>query len=346
MFKRLKLFLFLILASMVLAGGWLIMQVNTYLDAPLPLHEPVGYELRSGSNFIGVLNELSQQGIVTKPRYLRWYGRISGLDRRIKAGEYQLQAGMTPRQLIALLTSGKVRQYSLTIVEGWTFRQMMDLVRHSRELKQTLNGLDGAAIMERLGQPGVHPEGWFLPDTYHFPKGMKDLAFLRRANQAMQAVLDSEWARRAENLPYKTPYEALIMASIVEKETGLASERRAIAGVFVRRLKKGMRLQTDPTVIYGMGERYQGNIRKSDLLRDTAYNTYRRGGLPPTPIALPGRDAIHASLHPDDSDNIYFVARGDGSHQFSATLKQHNEAVIKYQLKGRRKPFSSYTPKQ
>ncbi len=346
MFKRLRRFLFLILVAVAMAGGWLFMQVDDYLDTPLPLHEAVSYELQSGSNFIAVLNDLSGQGIVTRPRYLRWYGRVSGLDRKIKAGEYQLQAGMTPRQLIAMLTRGKVRQYSLTIVEGWTFRQMMDLVRRSRELKQTLDGLDDAAIMERLGQPGVHPEGWFLPDTYHFPKGMSDLAFLKRANQAMQTVLNSEWARRAGNLPYKTPYEALIMASIVEKETGLASERRAIAGVFVRRLKKGMRLQTDPTVIYGMGARYQGNIRKSDLRRDTAYNTYRRAGLPPTPIALPGRDAIHASLHPDDSDNIYFVARGDGSHQFSATLKQHNEAVIKYQLKGRRKPFSSYTPKQ
>ena len=170
--------------------------------------------------------------------------------------------------------------------------------------------------------------------------------FLRRAYQAMQQVLAAEWAGRAPGLPFRSPYEALILASIVEKETGLASERSAIAGVFVRRLEKGMRLQTDPTVIYGMGDAYRGNIRKKDLETDTPYNTYRRAGLPPTPIAMPGRDAIHATLHPDDSDNIYFVARGDGSHQFSETLEEHNQAVIKYQLKGRRKPFSSYNPKK
>ena len=198
--------------------------------------------------------------------------------------------------------------------------------------------------MERLGHAGEHPEGRFLPDTYHFPKNLTDVAFLKRAYDAMTQTLAREWEGRAVGLPLKTPYEALILASIVEKETGLASERQAIAGVFVRRLNKGMRLQTDPTVIYGMGDRYKGNIRKSDLQEDTPYNTYRRFGLPPTPIAMPGRDAIHATLHPDDSKNIYFVSRGDGSHHFSATLEEHNNAVIKYQLKGRKRPFSSYNP--
>jgi UPF0755 protein len=243
-----------------------------------------------------------------------------------------------------MMISGKVRQYALTLVEGWNFRQVMDAVQSHPSLAHTLQGLENAAIMAQLGHPDEHPEGRFLPDTYHFPKGLSDVAFLQRAYDAMAQTLAQEWEGRAVGLPLQTPYEALILASIVEKETGLASERQAIAGVFVRRLEKRMRLQTDPTVIYGMGERYDGNIRKQDLLEDTPYNTYRRLGLPPTPIAMPGRDAIHATLHPDDSQNIYFVSRGDGSHHFSATLEEHNNAVIKYQLKGRKRPFSSYNP--
>ncbi len=338
------------LMALTLLGGsiataWLWMDVSNYLDTPLPLEAPQSYELQHGSNYIRVVNELTAAGMITRPRYLRWYGRLSGAARRIKAGEYLISPGTTPRQLVKLLTSGKVRQYALTIVEGWTFRQMMQAVNAEAALKHSLKDLDDKAIMQRLGHPGEHPEGRFLPDTYHFPKGLSDIAFLRRAYDAMQVYLQQEWEQRAVGLPYKTPYEALIMASIVEKETGLASERRAIAGVFIRRLQKRMRLQTDPTVIYGMGKQYKGNIRKRDLQRDTPYNTYRHFGLPPTPIALPGRNAIYASLHPDESRNIYFVARGDGSHHFSATLKEHNEAVIRYQLKGRRRPFSSYNPK-
>jgi UPF0755 protein len=200
--------------------------------------------------------------------------------------------------------------------------------------------------MVKLELAGTHYEGQFLPDTYHFPKNLTDVEFLKRAYSAMQTVLKEEWDNRAVGLSYKNSYEALIMASIIEKETGQASEREQISGVFVRRLEKRMRLQTDPTVIYGMGDKYKGNIRKRDLLRDTPYNTYRRHGLPPTPIALPGRDAIHAALHPAESDALYFVARGDGSHQFSATLKEHNNAVIKYQLKGRVRSFSSYKHKK
>lgn len=329
----------------VLAGAALWLLLDQYLDTPLPNTTTISYELKPGSNFIRVLNELKAEGLIEAPRYLRWYARLTGRARHIKAGEYTIPPGMTPRQLLAMFTAGKVRQYALTLVEGWNFRQVMDAVNSHPALTHTLIGQDDATIMARLGHPGEHPEGRFLPDTYHFPRGLSDVAFLQRAYDAMARFLAQEWAKRAVGLPFKTPYEALILASIVEKETGLASERRAIAGVFVRRLQKGMRLQTDPTVIYGMGERYQGNIRKRDLLRDTPYNTYRRGGLPPTPIAMPGRAAIHATLHPDASDNIYFVARGDGSHQFSATLDEHNEAVIKYQLKGRKRPFSSYPPK-
>lgn len=333
-----------LLAAIAAGGAW--WQMQRYLDTPLPLQDEQAYELKPGANFIQVITELKRAGVLDETRYLRWYGRLSGEARQIKAGEYVIPAGTTPRQLLAMFVAGKVRQYALTLVEGWNFDQVMDAVNRHPALSHTLTGLDKAAIMARLGHPDEHPEGRFLPDTYHFPKGLADVDFLKRAYRAMQQVLEAEWARRAPGLPFETPYEALILASIVEKETGLASERRAIAGVFVRRLEKGMRLQTDPTVIYGMGEAYRGNIRKKDLEQDTPYNTYRRAGLPPTPIAMPGRDAIHATLYPDDSDHLYFVARGDGSHQFSATLEEHNQAVIKYQLKGRRRPFSSYNPKK
>ncbi len=339
--SRLLLFGFVLLG---IGGGYLLWQVDRWLDTPLALEAPLTYELAPGSNFIRVVNDLARQGVVDRPRWLRWYGRLSGQASRIKAGEYLFEPGVTPRGLLEVMVRGRVRQHALTIIEGWNFRQLMAAVNAHPALRHTLQGLDDAAIMARIGHPGEHPEGRFLPDTYHFPRGMTDADFLARAHAAMDRVLAEEWANRAPNLPLKTPYEALILASIVEKETGLASERSAIAGVFIRRLEKGMRLQTDPTVIYGMGDAYRGNIRKQDLLTDTPYNTYRRAGLPPTPIAMPGRDAIHATLHPDDSDNLYFVSRGDGSHHFSATLEEHNRAVIKYQLKGRRKPFSSYNP--
>jgi UPF0755 protein len=338
---QLGLLLTLLLAAAV---AWLWYDVNHYLDEPMPIEQSQGYELKPGSNFVRVINELKETGMITQSRYLRWYGRLTGKARRIKAGEYEVTVGLTPRQLLDMMVIGKVRQYALTLVEGWNFRQVMDAVLSHPSLEHTLTGLTNEQVMERLGHAGEHPEGRFLPDTYHFPKNLTDVAFLKRAYDAMTQTLAREWEGRAVGLPLKTPYEALILASIVEKETGLASERQAIAGVFVRRLNKGMRLQTDPTVIYGMGDRYKGNIRKSDLQEDTPYNTYRRFGLPPTPIAMPGRDAIHATLHPDDSKNIYFVSRGDGSHHFSATLEEHNNAVIKYQLKGRKRPFSSYNP--
>lgn len=342
--KRLVKLSLLVLLLATTSAAWLWFDVNQYLDEPMPIEQNQSYELKPGSNFVRVVNELKQAGLISQSRYLRWYGRLTGKARRIKAGEYELTVGLTPRQLLDMMISGKVRQYALTLVEGWNFQQVMDAVHSHPSLEHTLQDLDNVAIMSQLGHPDEHPEGRFLPDTYHFPKGLSDVAFLQRAYEAMAQTLAQEWEERAVGLPLQTPYEALILASIVEKETGLASERQAIAGVFVRRLEKRMRLQTDPTVIYGMGERYNGNIRKQDLLEDTPYNTYRRYGLPPTPIAMPGREAIHATLHPDDSQNIYFVSRGDGSHHFSATLEEHNNAVIKYQLKGRKQPFSSYTP--
>ncbi len=341
--RFIKLSTVLLLIAAV-AVTWIWFDVNQYLDEPLPVEQTQAYEIKPGANFVRVVNELKLAGLIRQSRYLRWYGRLTGKARQIKAGEYEIPVGLTPRQLLDMMVIGKVRQYALTLVEGWNFRQVMDAVHSHPSLEHTLQGLNDTAIMTQLGHADEHPEGRFLPDTYHFPKGLSDVAFLQRAYDAMAQTLAQEWEERAAGLPLRSPYEALILASIVEKETGLASERQAIAGVFVRRLERGMRLQTDPTVIYGMGERYDGNIRRQDLLEDTPYNTYRRAGLPPTPIAMPGREALHATMHPDESQNIYFVSRGDGSHHFSATLEEHNNAVIKYQLKGRKKPFSSYTP--
>lgn len=337
----------LIVLVLAITGlGWLWWDVNQYLDTPINLTEEKTYELKHGSNFIQAVNDLNRQSIISHKRYTRWYGRLSGLARNVKAGEYQIEPGMTPREIVLMLARGRVRQYAITIVEGWTFKQLMEVIQNNPVLVHNLKDKSAQEIMTAIGSKDIHPEGQFLPDTYFFPKGLDDIAFLKRANQKLHEYLQQQWDKRATNLPYGDSYDALIMASIVEKETGMASERQAISGVFIRRLQKNMRLQTDPTVIYGMGDRYKGNIRKKDLLKDTPYNTYRRAGLPPTPIAMPGKEAIYASLHPDESNNIYFVARGDGSHHFSGTLEEHNNAVIKYQLKGRKRSFSSYKYKK
>ena len=260
-------------------------------------------------------------------------GRDMDAARRLQAGEYILQQGLTPQTLLQQLVDGKVTQYELTLIEGHSFREMLLRIRDDPVLTQTLTNETDAGIMEKLGHPDQHPEGRFLPDTYYFTRGMTDIDFLARAWQAMHDQLTLAWEEREAGLPFETPDEALILASIVEKETGAVEERPIIAGVFVRRLQKGMRLQTDPTVIYGMGEAYDGNIRKRDLLKDTPYNTYTRAGLPPTPIAMPGVDAIHAVLHPAKGKSLYFVAMGEGKHYFSNTLKQHNLAVDKFQKK-------------
>lgn len=336
-----------IIGILIVAGavgfGWLWFDYQDYMDSPLNVSEKgFRFELKRGMNLTRLLKELSAKGIITKPRYILWYARLTGKANHIHVGEYELVEGDTARSFIQHILKGKVVQYVLTIVEGWNFKQMMDAVQSHQSLSHTLKGKTVEEIMTALGYPDEHPEGRFLPDTYYFPKGLTDVEFLKRAYIAMEHYLDKEWQNREVGLAVKTPYEALILASIVEKETGLASERKAIAGVFMRRLIKGMRLQTDPTVIYGMGDRYHGNIRRSDLQRDTPYNTYRRSGLTPTPIAMPGRDAIHATLHPDEGNALYFVSRGDGSHHFSSTLEEHNEAVIKYQLKGKKRSFSSY----
>ena len=226
-------------------------------------------------------------------------------------------------------------QYSLTLVEGWTFRQVRAALAGQERLEHTLSGLDDAAVMQRLGLDGQHPEGRFFPDTYRYVRGMRDIDLLRQAHERLSSVLDEEWSRRAADLPYASPYQALIMASLVEKETGVAQERGEIAGLFIRRLHEGMLLQTDPAVIYGLGERYAGNLTRAHLREPTPYNTYLNPGLPPTPIAMVGREALHAALHPAAGDSLYFVARGDGTHVFTRSLDEHNRAVREFQLKRR-----------
>ena len=272
-------------------------------------------------------------GVLETPLYFVVLGRYLEFDSRLKAGEFQLRQGTNPEQLLEQFASGQVVQHSLTLIEGETFGDMMLRISQHNVLEHTLASLDNAAVMAAIGKPDEHPEGRFLPETYYFPRGTSDVEFLRRAYQDMHEFLLGAWEKRDPDLPLKTSYEALVLASIVEKETGVAAERPQIAGVFVRRLRKGMRLQTDPTVIYGIGDSFDGDIRYRDLRTDTPYNTYTRFGLPPTPIALPGREAILAVLHPDDGNSLYFVARGDGSHHFSSTLKEHNRAVDRYQRK-------------
>jgi UPF0755 protein len=256
--------------------------------------------------------------------------------RKIKTGEYELPTGATIPDILALLVSGKSKQYAITFPEGRNFKEMLLAIEKNPYLEHTLHGMSNEDLMVKLGVTEKHPEGLFFPDTYFFDKQTTDVALLKRAYSKMQLVLQQEWFNKAEHLPFNTPYQALILASIVEKETAAKAERTLIAGVFSRRLTQGMMLQTDPTVIYGMGEHYQGNIRSEDLHTETPYNTYKIKGLPPTPIAMPGRDAIHAALHPDHSNNsVYFVSRGDGTHVFSTTLDEHNQAVNKFQ---RQKP--------
>ncbi|MCG8041460.1 MAG: endolytic transglycosylase MltG [Candidatus Thiodiazotropha taylori] len=318
--------------SLLMAWGWL--EYDDFVHQPLNLPASgINYHLQAGTSLRALADDLHQKEIIQKPILLEILARWSGQAGQLKAGEYYLPAETTPTKLLQIFSSARVVQHSLTIIEGWTFRQLMRAVRANPVLINTLEELDDQQIMARLGHEDEHPEGRFYPDTYHFPRGTTDAEFLQRAYRRMQKTLQQAWAERASDLPLKTPYEALILASIIERETGLPHEREEIAGVFVRRLKKGMLLQTDPTVIYGMGERYDGNIRKRDLTRDTPYNTYTRKGLTPTPIAMPSGAAIEAALNPKAGKSLYFVATGEGGHYFSETLKEHNNAVRKYQLK-------------
>jgi UPF0755 protein len=285
-----------------------------------------------GSSVANLARQLEDQGVIGSALLLRVYARLSGTATRIKTGEYLIASGTRPAAFMEQLVEGRVIQYALTIVEGWTFRQMLAAVRGHEKLEHTLDGLDDEVIMAHLGAPGEHPEGRFFPDTYYFPLGTSDLAFLKRAFNTMQEQLGRSWATRVDDLPLRKPYEALILASIIEKETGLNSERREIAGVFIRRLRKGMPLQTDPTVIYALGEDFDGDLRRRDLKVDSPYNTYENKGLPPTPIALPGQASLDAAVNPAPGDSLYFVADGSGGHVFSNTLREHNRAVRRYQL--------------
>jgi UPF0755 protein len=330
--RNLLVFFFAFVVSVVLSVYWLYTDMEKQLDRPINLQATGYLDIPAGTGFARIASMLVEQGWISHPYYLKVDAKRRKLAHLVKAGEYAIEPGINPRELLDLLVSGKVIQYSLTIPEGLSFREITRLVRDNQFLIQTFNTDDPDEIVRQMDYIDGSPEGLFYPDTYYFPRGTTDAAFYLRAYQFMQRVLAEEWEQRAEGLPYNDPYEALTMASIIEKETGDPSERDRIAGVFVRRLQQGMRLQTDPTVIFAMGLEFDGNIRKSDLSIDSPYNTYVYGGLPPGPIASPGRAAIHAALHPADGDELYFVSKGDGTHQFSATLQEHNRAVREYIL--------------
>ena len=337
MLKKVKRAL-LLLSGFVLASAGLAAAGLAYyaLDeipsGPMPLQ----FSLKSGSSLRGAAQQMTKAGVLAEPLRFEILARLLGESGNLKAGIYELDAPVTPLKLLRKITEGDVTQAGITFVEGWTFRQMRKALDEHPALRHDTRELGDADILRRLGSTGTPPEGWFFPDTYYFSNDASDLAVLRRSHRLMQSHLAARWEQRAGNLPFKTPYEALILASIVEKETGREEDRPLIAAVFVNRLRKGMILQADPTVIYGMGESFDGNLRKGDLTTDTPYNTYTRAGLPPTPIAMPGLAALAATLNPADSDVLYFVSRGDGSSYFSRTLAEHERAVTKYQRSGRR----------
>jgi UPF0755 protein len=333
------------LAALLLAAGALaavagFVAFGNWLDRPLAVGEaPITVDVPSGQPFAATARELAARGVLDHPDWLRAYARFTGADARVKAGEYEIAPGTTPRELLRLFESGVVVRHAVTIVEGWTFRSMRAALERNPYLDNTLAGQGDDAVMAALGEPGTEPEGLFFPDTYLFGKGTTDVEILRQARARMRRELEAAWDQRADDLPITTPYEALILASIVEKETALASERARIAGVFTLRMRRGMRLQTDPTVIYGLGASFDGNLRRADLERDGPYNTYTRSGLPPTPIALPGADALRAAVTPDERDEVFFVATGlpDGSHEFSRTLAEHEAAVRRYLVRYRQR---------
>lgn len=310
------------------AGAW-------WLNAPLPMGNggsaPLELEIEPGTTPRGVARSVEAAGVRVDARLLYAWFRVSGQDRQIRAGNYELLPGTTPRSLLQKLVRGEESLRALTLVEGWNFRQVRAALAADESLRHDSAALSDAELMARLERPGVHPEGRFFPDTYTYAKGSSDLAVLRRALHAMDRRLEAAWSQRASDTPLKSANEALVLASIVEKETGRASDRAQIAGVFANRLRIGMLLQTDPTVIYGLGEKFDGNLRRRDLQLDTPWNTYTRPGLPPTPIAMPGKASLLAAVQPERTAALYFVAKGDGSSQFSASLPEHNRAVNRYQ---------------
>jgi UPF0755 protein len=325
------------LLALIILSDWAWRDYQRALHQPAVVDYPVIIEINKGDSFNQITDKLLTQHVNFRSF---WFKVIAIQDKavnKLKTGEYELASGLTLPEILAQIAQGKTRQYAITFPEGWSFKEVLHAIENNPNIEHTLSSIDFGVLMPQFGMvtsasiPSY--EGLFFPDTYFFEKHTSDVALLKRAYDKMQLVLQQEWGHKADGLPFETPYEALILASIVEKETGVTAERPLIAGVFIRRLQTDMLLQTDPTVIYGMGESYQGNISYSDLKTATAYNTYIIRGLPPTPIAMPGRDAIYSALHPDNSGSLYFVARGDGTHQFSATLKDHNLAVHSFQRK-------------
>ena len=331
-----RLIVWSILAA-ILMVAILVFQLLRFQHDNISLpQQPTIFLIKSGSNIKSIAQDLSMRKIINDPWLFILLARVKGVETRVRAGEYEIKTEMTPEELLEKFTQGSAIQYSFTVIEGWSFRQMLAAIADDPVIEYTLGDKSDEEIMDLLGYPGEHPEGLFFPDTYRFPKGTSDVDFLRRAYQVMQKHLVREWNQRDSGLPLQSSYDALILASIIEKETGAGFERPLIGGVFIQRLKKNMRLQTDPTIIYGLGENFDGDIRFRDLKKDTPYNTYLHAGLTPTPIALPGLDAIRAALHPAKTEALYFVSKGDGTHHFSATLEEHNAAVKRYQLKGRK----------
>lgn len=326
--KLIRRLLSLAVVVAVLVAAWLAYAMWSPLKLPAT---PFEFEVKPGTSMKAMARQLTQAGVLREPWSFEIAARAMGQGRGLKAGSYALEGSLSAWDLLTKLTKGDVSLTDIKFIEGWNFAQMRAAIDAHGSVRHETQGLSDAELMVRLGLAGQHPEGRFFPDTYYFSPGMSDVALLQRAHRMMQKHLEEAWAGRAPNLPYRTMEEALIMASIVEKETGRAEERPLIAGVFINRLRIGMRLQTDPTVIYGMGPQYDGNIRKRDLTTDTPYNTYTRDGLPPTPIAMPGRAALLAAVNPAQTKALYFVGRGDGSHKFSSNLAEHNQAVNKYQ---------------
>ncbi|RDS80513.1 endolytic transglycosylase MltG [Dyella monticola] len=327
----------LVIVALAIIGcaAWFWHDFSRFAITPLRV-SAVGesIDIERGTSFKDIVHQLRAQNLTTSsPLYWRLLAEKMHVAGRLHAGEYAVTPGITPQVLLTDMAQGKVMQRDVTIVDGWTFRDVLQALAKADKLKHDTVGMDDAAIMQKIGAPGENPEGRFLPESYAYVKGDSDLDVLRRAHEAMDKTLATLWAQRDPDLPLASPYQALILASIIEKETGRADDRPRVAGVFVRRLQKNMLLQTDPTVIYGMGSNYAGTIHKSDLTTDTPYNTYTRPGLPPTPIAMPGKPAIEAALHPAPGDALYFVARGDGTHVFAATLEEQNRNVACYQLK-------------
>ena len=316
----------------VLSIGWLVI----YATSDLPVTPPVQFSLKHGSSLRSSARQLQAAGIINSPGQFELLARLKGDALNVQAGNYEITGNISPYLLLRLITSGPHGQDQITVVEGWTFRQLRDALDAHAAIKHDTRGLAESEIADRLGTKSPSLEGWFFPETYYFTNGSSDVSILRRGYRMMQSQLEDRWKARASGLPLATPYEALILASIVEKETGQASERPMIAAVFINRLRNGMKLQTDPTVIYGLGENFDGNLRKRDLLTDTAYNTYTRTGLPPTPISLPGVASLTAALNPAPTNALYFVSRGDGTSHFSGSLTEQERAVTRYQRRGNR----------